>query len=852
MEFMLNGKKVVYEGDPEEKLLDVLRNEYRLVSAKDGCSGQAFCGACTVEMDGKGILACSTPMRKTEGKSVVTVEGLGEETAGLLSFAFAQAGAVQCGFCTPGYLMRTKILLDNNPGPSVEEIKEAFRSHFCRCTGFVKIIKAVQIASELMKTGKFPASDGNIKADAVERALGRTAFVDDLLFDGMLFGALKFSDHPRAEIIRIDKEYAETLPGVKKILTAADIPGERTTGLIVKDWPMMIAEGEITAYTGDVLALAIADSGKTARAAADAVKVEYKVLEALTDYETAPESSIKVHPGGNLLEKSSFRKGEDADSIIAESAYSVNGTYRTQRIEHAFLETEAALALPQNDGSVMLYANSQGIYEDRSQLSEILNLPKEKIRVVLCQSGGGFGGKEDLTVQHHACLAALNCGKPVKVRLNREESFRMHPKRHPMTLKYTLACDSKGIFTALKAEIIGDTGAYASVGGKVLERAAGHAASAYYVPNTDVTARAVYTNNVPCGAMRGFGVNQAAFAMESSIDELCRAGGFDRWEIRYNNALKDGLSTVTGQVLSGGVGVTACLEKIKPFYDKARYKGLACGIKNTGIGNGIDDIGIVRIIINDKAEAEVYHGWTEMGQGIFTVARQFVNKCTGIPVDRVNVYADTSMEAPAGMTTASRGTSLLGNAIIKACEKLKADLDETGLENLKGNEYRGEWKCSWTTRPGETGKDGRIYTHYSYGYAAQLAVLDNEGNVQKIIAAHDAGRIINPLLFGGQIEGAVHMGLGYALSEDFPCRDGIPEYSRMRQLGMIGIRDMPQVEVIGVEVPDPYGPLGAKGVGEIGLVPTAAAVANAFAEYDGERIFSLPLLKNRKKRGGSG
>ncbi len=842
-----------YEGDPEENLLNVLRNEYRLVSAKDGCSGQAFCGACTVEMDGKGILACSTPMKKVEGKAVTTIEGLSEETSGLLSFAFAQAGAVQCGFCTPGYLMRTKLLLDANNEPSADEIKEAFRFHFCRCTGFTKIINAVRLASEIIKTGKMPAAGINIKADARERALGKTPFVDDLYFDGMLYGVLRFSDHPRAEITKIETGYAESLPGVVKILTAADIPGERITGLIAKDWPMMIKESETTGYTGDVLALVIAKSEKTARAAADVVKIEYKVLKPLADYGTALESSIKVHEKGNLLEQSAFRKGEPVDEIIAASAYSVKGTYRTQRIEHAFLETEAALALPQNDGSVMLYANSQGIYEDRSQLAEILNLPPEKIRVVLCQSGGGFGGKEDLTVQHHACLAALKCGKPVKVKLNREESFRMHPKRHPMTLKYTLACNTEGLFTALKAEIIGDTGAYASVGGKVLERAAGHAASAYSVPNTDVTAKAVYTNNVPCGAMRGFGVNQVVFAMESSIDELCKAGGFDRWEIRYKNALRDGLSTVTGQILSGGVGVVKCLEALKPWYDKALYKGLACGIKNTGIGNGVDDIGIVKIIINDSAEAEVWHGWTEMGQGIFTIARQFVNECAGIPVDKVKVYADTSMEAPAGMTTASRGTSLLGNAIIKACEKLKADLEKSSLEKLKGNEYRGEWRCSWTTKPGETGRDGKVFTHYSYGYAAQLAVLDDEGNIEKIIAAHDAGKIINPLLFEGQIEGAVHMGLGYALSEDFPSREGIPEYSKMRQLGMIGIREMPEVKVIGVEVPDPYGPLGAKGVGEIGLVPTAAAVVNAFADFDGERIYSLPLLKerkNRKRKGG--
>ncbi|MBN1648859.1 MAG: selenium-dependent xanthine dehydrogenase [Spirochaetales bacterium] len=851
--FYLNGERKEYAGPADRTVLKVLREEYRVISLKDGCSGQAFCGACTIEADGKAILSCVTKMGSINGKRLVTLEGFDPEYRNMLAAAYAGAGAVQCGFCTPAYMVRTKVLLDNNPEPDDEQIRQAFRFHFCRCTGFIKIIRAVHLAAEYLRTGKYPEKPSPFeKYRGRELAMGRVSFLDDIFIEGICFGALRFSDHPRAVVKRIDSIAAKAMPGVLGVYTAADIPGERFNGLIVKDWPVMISEGECTAYTGDVLALVVAIDEAAARSAAEAIQVEYDVREPLCEYEQAESSPIKVHDGGNLLEQCSYRKGEDIDKVISGSAHTISAVFHTQRIEHAFLECEAAAAIPQPDGGLFLYSQSQGVYEDRRQLSEILALPEEKVRIRQVPTGGGFGGKEDLTVQPHACLGALLSGRPVKVKLTRDESFRMHPKRHPMRLSYTVACDSKGKLTALRAEIIGDTGAYASVGGKVLERAAGHAASAYFVPNVKVSAKALYTNNVPCGAMRGFGVNQAAFAMESCVDELCRLGGFDPWEFRHANALTAGLSTVTGQVLKGGVGVRACLEAIKPAYDRTSCRGIACGIKNTGIGNGVSDVGTVCLAIQEGGRVEVRHGWTEMGQGIYSVARIFVNKETQIPLEKIDVVVNTQHHAPAGMTTASRGTSLLGNALLGACAKLKKDLVHHKPEELAGREYTAEWRCDYTTKPGETDRDGNVYTHYSYGYAAQLAELDEAGKVVKITAAHDAGKIINPLLFEGQIEGSVHMGLGYALSEDFPCSNGYPSYTSMRQLGLIGIGDMPEVEVIGVEVPDPEGPLGAKGVGEIGLVPTAAAVANAFAWFDGERRYSLPLRAPGKTGTGGG
>ncbi|TFG59257.1 MAG: selenium-dependent xanthine dehydrogenase, partial [Spirochaetales bacterium] len=391
--------------------------------------------------------------------------------------------------------------------------------------------------------------------------------------------------------------------------------------------------------------------------------------------------------------------------------------------------------------------------------------------------------------------------------------------------------------TALKACITGDTGAYASVGGKVLERAAGHATGAYHIPAAHIDARAVYTNNAPCGAMRGFGVNQVTFAIESCIDELCEKGGFDKWQFRYDNALTEGSVTATGQLLESGVGVRACLEALKPAYDTYDCTGLACGIKNCGIGNGmIDDCGVV-IEIAAGGRVMLHHGWTEMGQGVDTVVRRIFCDETGVDPSLVDVKVSTVYEARAGMTTASRASVLAGNAMLDAAAKAEKDIREKGLAALAGREYRGYWKCDWTTKPGAPGP---AVTHFGYGYAAQLVVLDNEGNIAKIIAAHDAGRVLNPVLFEGQVEGALLMGLGYALSENLPMEGGRFLSYKMKDLGLLRAGDVPPMEVIAVEVPDAVGPYGAKGVGEIGLVPTAAAYANAWYQFSGERLHHLP------------
>ncbi|MFW5708051.1 MAG: selenium-dependent xanthine dehydrogenase [Bacteroidota bacterium] len=844
--FTLNGKEISYSGNPESNLLYFLRNGMHLTAAKDGCSGQATCGACLVEINGKPRLACSTPMSKVEGATVFTLEGLPEKIKKTIATIFVNNGAVQCGFCSPGFIMRTRLLLKENPSPTLTEIQQAIKGHLCRCTGYKKIEKAIQeSAATLQKPGEIPSlvvggptGTSAPKYQALETALGERQFVNDMYLEGMLYGALLFSKHPRAQVVKINTTIAEQMPGVKRIFTARDIPGQRIVGLIFRDWPVMIAEGETTNCIGDVLAGVVAESEEQARKAVEAIIVDYELREPVTDPEEAlKDNSPLVHPARpNQLENCRLYKGEP-EKALKEADFVISGRYNTQRIEHAFLETESALASWQDDG-ITLWSCGQGIYEDRRQVAEILGLTEEKVRVILVPNGGGFGGKEDLTVQGHAALFAYHLKQPVKVTLNRKESLRMHPKRHPVTIDITLACDENGLLTAMKMRALGDTGAYASVGTKVMERIAGHATGGYYVPNIDLQAATVYTNNIPSGAMRGFGANQVVFALESCIDELCKLGDFDRWQFRYDNALTEGLTTATGDHVKG-VGVMACLEALKDKFYQHKYTGLACAIKNSGVGNGMTDYSDVIIRILSEKRVTIEHGWTEMGQGIHTIATQVLCQETGINPDVIEIDVDTRSGIKTGMTTSSRGTVLLGNAIIDACKKLKQDLKENSLAHLAGREYRGRWECNWTSKPSENKKNS--ITHYSYGYAAQLVVLDEEGGIEKVYAAHDAGKIFNPVLFEGQIEGAVHMGLGYALSENLPMKNGHLVSDKLKDLKILRAHQTPPIEVIGVEVPDPVGPYGAKGLGEIGLIPTAAAVANAYCRFDGIRRYSLPL-----------
>ncbi|MCO4761390.1 MAG: selenium-dependent xanthine dehydrogenase [Myxococcales bacterium] len=861
MEFELNGKSVTWTGDEKSLLVDALRDDFDLRSIKVGCSPQAGCGTCLVEVDGRPQLSCAFKMRRVEGSSVRTLEGMSAEITDTLSASFAEHGGAQCGFCTPGIAMRAALMLEEDPAVERDAVSRNLKQHLCRCTGYTKILDAVEGAGKRLRGLEDKGNaDGNgrvggslEKLDARQLTLGKRPFVADLRaaeigLEGLLHGALVLSEHARAEVQAIDTTAAAAAPGVVRVLTAADIPGEQYVGLIVNDWPVMVAVGELTRYVGDVLAVVVADSVQNARAATELVQIQYDVQKPVIDPEAAilPNSPL-VHASGNLLSTVTLRRG-DADAALAKCAHVVEHTFDTQRIEHAYLEPECCIAAPKK-GGVRLWSQSQGVYKDRAQVSRMLGLPEESVQVTLVPNGGGFGGKEDMSVQGQTALAAYILQRPVRIELTRDESIRLSPKRHPIKMHYIVGCDAEGMLQVVWARMIGDTGAYASVGMKVLERAAGHSTGAYSVPNVDVEALTVYTNNLPCGAFRGFGANQANFGMETCVDMLAEAGGFDRWQMRWDNALRRGSTTATGQVLGGGVGVRACLEAIEPHFRNAKFAGIAAGLKNTGVGNGKADEGRAKIVVVSPTHIEVHHGWTDMGQGADTMAVQFFCNETGLPPEVVKVVVDTDHQVICGMTTASRATSLIGNAVIETCKPFNADRAEVGLEGMVGRVYRGEWICDWTTKIGANVDE--VKTHYSYSYAAQVAIVGDDGKIEKVVAAHDAGKIVNPMLFEGQIEGSVHMGLGYALQEDMPCDDeGWPVSTRIKDCGVLLAHETPEIEVIGVEVADPIGPHGAKGVGEIGLVPTAPAVGNALWAFDGERRLKLPFypIKRRSRR----
>lgn len=841
--FLLNGQEQRLTCRPEATLLELLREQLGIGSAKNGCAPMGQCGCCVVLVDGRPLTSCVVKADRVQGKSVLTLEGLSAEVRDRYARAFVATAGMQCGFCIPGIVLRAHHLLEKNPRPSREEIARALDGHLCRCTGYLKIFEAV----EAMATGAEVCQEGRVgsslgRYDGLRQVLGERPYVDDLRFPGMLHGALVFSEHPRARVQSLEVEAARALPGVLCVATAADVPGERFYGLVVSDWPGLVAVDEEVRCVGDVLACVAAVDEATARAAAALVRVDYQPLPpVLTAADALEAGPVNLrHPQGNVLSHTRVSKG-DLSAGRAASVHVVEGTWSTQRIEHCFLEPESAVAVP-SAGGLKLYTQGQGIFDDRRQVASFLGLSQDQVEVELLPNGGAFGGKEDLSVQPHAALLAWLTGRPVKVTLNRLESFRMHPKRHPVQMRYSAGCDAEGRLTFVQAELLGDTGAYASVGMKVLERAAGHACGPYRVPHVEIESRAVYTNNPPCGAMRGFGVNQTAFAIEGCLDALADKAGLDPWEIRWRNALQVGDTFSTGQVLEKSVGLKATLQAVKPAYDQARAAGravgVACGLKNSGLGNGAREWGKARLVVEPDGSVSIYNGYTEMGQGLLTVLVQCAVEVTGLPAALFRPRVDTTYQLGCGQTTGSRATLFGGRAVVAAAEKLKADLEGSSLEGLVGRVYAGDVLTEDTTRPGALGP---IKTHTTFGYATQVVVLDGEGRLERVVAAHDVGRAINPALCQGQIEGSVHMGLGYALSEELPCQDGLPVPRDLRTLGVLRARDMPPVEVILVEDPEPEGPFGAKGVGEIGLVPTAAAVAGALEAFDGVRRRTLPM-----------
>ena len=936
--FTLNGKETVASYEPGMHLLEVLREECGIVSAKNGCAPEGACGCCLVTIDGTPALSCLRKPEQMEGREVVTLEGLPEDVRKRMGDAFVLEGGVQCGFCIPGIVVRAASLIEQGKTGDRAAVAKALDGHLCRCTGYGRILDSIQTAGEATACGsqvahteprrnlyfgeqfgltRNPAfspfdvaqgapsasrgangsGNGNGKSHGVghsvsrlngaEQTLGEKQFVDDLRVPGMLHGAMVMTEHPRARILKIHVDEAVAMPGVVRVFTAADVPGFRGQGLNDADQPIFVAEGELTCCVSDFMAMVVADTQFHARQGAAKVRIDYEVLEPLTDvFEALKPGAPLVHPpdvfaprDSNILKPTTAFSRGDVDAALQTAAHVIEATFDTQPIEIAFLEPEACLVVPQGDG-VRVYTDSQGSVYDHAQLAKILNLDPQNVEVTLVPSGGAFGAKEELSIQGQTAVAAKLLGKPVKTVLTRPQSTQHHVKRHAMTVKLTIGADKDGHLLALRSRIIADAGGYHTTSAKCALRAACHSCGPYRVPNVDVDAKAVYTNNPNAGAMRGFGSNQAQFAMEGIMDMLAERVGVDGWDIRERNVLNPGDKLGTGQVMRESArGIRETLNAVKDVYKQAKYKGIGCGIKSTGLGNGTIEGGHIKIRVLEGPRLEVLTGYTEMGQGIYTATMQAVSEETHLPADIMTVSWDKELGEKCGETWASRGTTLSCAAAQQAARKLMADMDSVPitieprtaaldeaarlrqLQQLIGREYSGEYVCNFTTRPGTPEAVLNPTTHLTFSYAAQVVLLDEQGKLERVVVANDVGRAINPRLCAEQMEGGVHMGLGYALSENFTSTNGIPDALGLRDVGLVAAKNMPDVDVILIEVPDEVGGYGAKGVGEIGCVATAGAVAGALHSYDGIRRVKLPmddapaaaplLPKKRRKAVGS-
>ena len=845
--FVVNG--VPCSTEEEKPLLRYLRDELRLTSVKDGCS-EGACGTCTILVDGKAVKACILSTKRAAGKEIVTVEGLSEAEREAFVYAFGAVGAVQCGFCIPGMVMAGKALLDQNPTPSEAEIKKAIRGNVCRCTGYKKIIEGIALAGAILRgeASVDPAlEEGEVygvgarafRTDVRDKVLGRGEYCDDLYLDGMAHASAVRSQYPRARVLDIDASAALALPGVLAVLTADDVPHNKV-GHLQQDWDVMIAKGDITRCVGDAVCLVVAENEAVLKQAKELVKVDYEPLEPVRTIQEARAADAPIlHPGGNLCQQRHVTRG-DARAALAQSKYVVTQSYRTPFTEHAFLEPECAVAFPYKDG-VKVYTSDQGVYDTRKEISIMLGWEPERIVVENKLVGGGFGGKEDVSVQHLAVLAALRVNRPVKAKLTRQESINFHPKRHYMEGTFTLGCDENGIFTGLDCEIHFDTGAYASLCGPVLERACTHSVGPYCYQNTDIRGFGWYTNNPPAGAFRGFGVCQSEFALESNINLLAEKVGISPWEIRFRNAIEPGKALPNGQIADCSTALKETLLAVKDVYEQnAAHAGIACAMKNSGVGVGLPDKGRCKLAVRNGV-VELYSAASDIGQGCATVFLQMLAETTGLPLEKLrNMGANSEVAPDSGTTSGSRQTLITGEAVRMAAAELRADLDGAGgdLSALEGLEYSAEF-FDPTDKLGADKPNPK--SHVAYGFATHVVILDGEGRVKEVYAAHDSGKVVNPTSIQGQIEGGVLMGLGYALTEDFPLKDCVPQ-AKFGTLGLMRADQIPDIHAIYVEkeelLPFAY---GAKGIGEIATIPTAPAVQGAYYARDHILRTSLPM-----------
>lgn len=839
----INGINLISKTD--KPLLSYLRDDLRITSVKDGCS-EGVCGTCSIIVDGKVIKACIQTISKFEGKHIITVEGLTPREKEVYEYAFGEAGAVQCGFCIPGMVLCAKALIDVNTKPTTADVKKAINGNICRCTGYKKIEEAIILAAEYIRgnleipvaPSKLGVAQKSIRSDVAEKVNGTGIYVDDIELPGMLYAKTVRSKYPRAIVDKIDISKALAHPDCVRILLAKDVPNN-FVGHIKKDWDVMIAEGGTTRYVGDSLALVATYHKDKLDEVCKLVEVKYTELVPVT----CPTDALKgdaplLHSDGNVMSRANLTRG-NADEAIKNSKFSVTRKYKTPFQEHGFMEPECAIAKPEGIDGIFLYSGSQSVYDEQREISSMLCITPDKVHCHSQLVGGGFGGKEDMSVQHLAALMAWYTKKPVKVKFSRQESLDYHTKRHAMELEFTTACDENGYLTGMKGVIIADTGAYASLGGPVLHRACTHAAGPYNYQNIDIFGMSVYTNNVVGGAFRGFGVTQSCFATENNINLLAEMVGISPWEIRYRNAIRPGQVLPNGQIADDSVAMVECLEAVKDVYESNPYAGIAVAFKNSGTGMGKKDIGRCILSIED-GKVHIRTSAACMGQGIAIMCATVFCETTGLnPNCIVHEKADTVRTPDSGTSTASRQTVVTGEAIRRGSEKLKMELDKgLTLADLEGREFFGEFSVK--TDPLGDVKDNPI-SHVSYSYGAQVVVLDELGKIEKVVAAYDVGTPINIQSVEGQIEGGVIMGLGYAMTEDFKVEGCYPK-TKLGTLGLIRANAAPKLETILVQakgkISETY---GAKGVGELCLIPTAPACSHAYYRLDGKFRTQLPL-----------
>lgn len=846
----VNGKD--YTTTEDKKLLSFLRDDLRFTSVKDGCS-EGACGTCTVLVDGKKFKACVQKVSKFEGKKIITVEGLTEREKSVYEHCFAEAGAVQCGFCIPGMVIAAKSLLDINNNPSLDEVKKAIRGNICRCTGYKKIEEAILMAAKFFRENlEIPEEPKELhmnqrykRPDVAEKVNGTGKFVDDLYLPGMIYAKAVRSKYPRAMVNKIDISKALEHQDCVRILLKKDVP-DNVIGHMKKDWDVMIGEGEITRYVGDCIALVATNHKETLDEVCSLVEVDYTELTPITSPQDALRGDAPlIHKDGNIMARASLVRG-NADEAIKNSKYVVTRKYKTPHQEHGFMEPECAIAAPEGDDGILLYSGGQSVYDEQREIAMMLKIPKEKVHCHTQLVGGGFGGKEDMSVQHLAALMAWHTKKPVKVKFSRQESLAYHTKRHPMEIEFTTACDENGILTGMKAVIIADTGAYASLGGPVLQRACTHAAGPYNYQNVDILGMSVYTNNMVSGAFRGFGAAQSCFAMENNLNILAEEVGISPWEIRYRNAIRPGQILPNGQIADESVGLVECLEAVKDIYESNPYAGIAVGWKNSGKGVGIIDSGRCKLLIKD-GKVHVLTSAACMGQGIAIMCKTMLCEATGLePQLVIHESADTIKTPDSGTSTASRQTVVTGEAVKRASMKLKEDLDKgLTLNELEGKEYFGEYH---PMTDGLTSTKEFPVRHVSYSYGVQVVILNEKGKVEKVVAAYDVGTPVNIQAVEGQIEGGMVMGLGYALTEEFKCEDGYCK-TKLGTLGLMRSTETPELEVKLVKGPGEI-PLafGAKGCGELCMIPTGAACSHAYYRLDGKLRTSMPLRETYYKK----